>query len=61
MLLFLRFFKCWFYLVGVPKVERGIYRMNPFIYVPYQADAQILQDEWKELFSLSLEKESNPK
>ena len=43
------------------KVERGIYRMNPFIYVPYQADAQILQEEWKELFSLSLEKESNPK
>jgi len=31
------------------KIERGIYRMNPFIYVPYQADAQILQEEWKEL------------
>ena len=31
------------------KIERGIYRMNPFIYLPYQDDAQLLQEEWKEL------------
>ena len=31
------------------KIERGIYRMNPFIYVPYQADAPFLQAEWTEL------------
>ena len=28
------------------KIDRGIYRMNPFIYVPYQDDASRLQEEW---------------
>jgi len=31
------------------KISRGIYRMNPFIYVPYQEDAFRLQEEWKGL------------
>ena len=31
------------------KIERGIYRMNPFIYVPYQDDALLLQEEWEVL------------
>jgi len=31
------------------KIERGIYRMNPFIYIPYQADALFLQSEWEKL------------
>jgi hypothetical protein len=31
------------------RVDRGIYRLNPFIYLPYKADAETLQSEWKEL------------
>ena len=31
------------------KVDRGIYRMNPFIYVPYHVDAPLLQQEWEDL------------
>lgn len=31
------------------KIDRGIYRMNPFIYLPYQEDAFVLQEEWKRL------------
>ena len=30
------------------RVERGIYRMNPFIYIPYKSDPD-LQSEWLEL------------
>jgi len=28
------------------KVSRGVYRMNPFVLVPYQADGLKLQKEW---------------
>lgn len=31
------------------RVGRGIYRLNPFIYVPYKGDSSILQDEWNQL------------
>jgi len=31
------------------KIDRGIYRMNPFIYVPYQVNAHLLQQEWEDL------------
>ena len=31
------------------KVSRGIYRINPFMYVPYKADVFKLQEEWSEL------------
>jgi hypothetical protein len=31
------------------RVGRGIYRLNPFIYVPYQGDVETLQREWNEL------------
>ena len=38
----------------IAKVSRGVYRMNPYILVPYQADANKLQEEWD-----SLKKEEN--
>ncbi len=31
------------------RIDRGIYRLNPFIYVPYHSDAEYLQEEWTEL------------
>ena len=31
------------------RVSRGIYRLNPFVYVPYQSNAETLQTEWIEL------------
>ena len=31
------------------RTGRGIYRLNPFIYLPYKADGAELQKEWKEL------------
>ena len=31
------------------RVSRGIYRLNPFVYVPYQANAEELQSEWIKL------------
>ena len=31
------------------RISRGIYRMNPFIYIPYKADGAELQREWNEL------------
>jgi len=31
------------------RVDRGIYRLNPFMYLPYRADGQELQKEWVEL------------
>ena len=29
------------------RISRGIYRLNPFIYIPYKANAVELQSEWK--------------
>jgi len=34
------------------KIRRGVYRMNPFILIPYQADGYKLQEEWDELMNL---------
>jgi hypothetical protein len=31
------------------RVARGIYRLNPFMILPYRADGAELQREWKEL------------
>lgn len=31
------------------KVSRGVYRLNPFMYLPYRCNAEELQQEWKEL------------
>lgn len=31
------------------RVSRGIYRLNPFMYVPYRADGSELQYEWNSL------------
>lgn len=31
------------------KVDRGVYRLNPFMYVPYKGNAAELQAEWSEL------------
>lgn len=33
------------------RVSRGIYRLNPFVYVPYQSNAETLQAEWIELIN----------
>jgi len=31
------------------KISRGVYRLNPFMYIPYRSDAESLQKEWNEL------------
>ena len=31
------------------KVDRGIYMMNPYIILPYQANAKEWQDEWEKI------------
>jgi len=31
------------------KVRRGVYRMNPFMFLPYKANGEELQREWLEL------------
>ena len=31
----------------IMRVSRGIYRLNPFIYVPFRASAEELQHEWE--------------
>ena len=31
------------------RIRRGVYRINPFIYLPYRSDAQSLQNEWNEI------------
>lgn len=33
----------------IMRVSRGIYRLNPFIYVPFRASAEELQSEWETL------------
>jgi len=35
----------------IKKVTRTTYRMNPYIYLPYQADGSALQEEWDELMN----------
>jgi hypothetical protein len=31
------------------RVSRGIYRFNPYMYIPYGGDGETLQKEWNEL------------
>ena len=31
------------------KVARGVYRLNPFMVLPFRSDAEVLQSEWKDL------------
>lgn len=40
------------------RVSRGIYRLNPFMYLPYRSDAEELQRDWKELLELASVKTS---
>ena len=35
------------------KARKGVYRMNPYILTPYQAETQRLQDEWDKLISMN--------
>ena len=30
------------------RISNGVYRLNPFIYLPYRADSETLQKEWNE-------------
>ncbi len=38
----------------IKKVDRGIYRLNPYIYLPYQADGVELQKLWASETAVSL-------
>lgn len=31
------------------RISRGVYRLNPFIYVPFRADGSELQEEWNRI------------
>lgn len=31
------------------RVTRGIYRLNPYMYLPFRADGEALQEEWTRL------------
>ena len=31
------------------RIDRGLYRLNPFAYLPYQSDGALLQKEWLKL------------
>lgn len=46
---FSKFIKLLLQLKYIKRIARGIYRLNPFIYVPFRADASALQAEWKSL------------
>ena len=39
------------------KVSRGVYRLNPFMFIPFRADGEELQEEWKNI----LNRQSKPK
>ena len=32
------------------RVSRGVYRLNPFVYLPFRANAEELQQEWNDMF-----------
>ncbi len=38
------------------KVSHGIYRLNPFVYVPFMSKGEVLQKEWLELVDKKEEK-----
>jgi hypothetical protein len=31
------------------RISRGIYRFNPYMYIPYGGDGETLQKEWNEI------------
>ena len=33
------------------KVSRGVYRLNPFMFIPFRADGEELQEEWKNILN----------
>ena len=33
----------------IKKVSRGIYRLNPYMYLPFRSDAENLQQEWNNI------------
>ncbi len=33
----------------IMRISRGIYRFNPYMYIPYGGDGETLQKEWNEL------------
>ena len=37
------------------KISRGVYRMNPFVFIPYGCKAKELQDFWFETFEQTME------
>ena len=37
------------------KISRGVYRMNPFVFIPFGCKARKLQDEWYETFDQTME------
>lgn len=34
------------------RVRKGIYRLNPFMYLPYRSEGDVLQREWNELLNI---------
>ena len=39
------------------RVARGIYRLNPYMYLPYKANAETLQTEWNDIKAKIKQKE----
>jgi len=33
------------------RIDKGTYRLNPFMYIPYRADGEELQQEWNQLIT----------
>ena len=46
-----RVFKKLLDLEFIARLDKGVYRLNPFFVIPYQADGLKLQEEWEELYS----------
>jgi len=36
------------------RISRGIYRFNPYMYIPYGGDGEALQREWREIKEQSI-------
>jgi hypothetical protein len=36
----------------IMRVRRGVYRLNPFMYLPFRAESELLQQEWNDLCSV---------
>ena len=31
------------------RVRRGVYRLNPYMFIPYKSEAELLQKEWNDI------------